>query len=170
MRSWWRGCLAGVVGGAVGTLVLNGFQKALLAGTRVGEDKLRGRHPYADQQQALLEDFNQARGRTAAVAMGAVGERLRRADRERAVAVTEFAFGMVCAGVYGAVAEHVPAVTAGFGAAYGAVLFTGASEVVLPAMGWVTAPKDRTPVQHAGGLAGNVVYGVVTEGVRRLLR
>ena len=29
---------------------------------------------------------------------------------------------------------------------------------------------NQDPVQQAGGLAGDVVHGVVTEGVRRLLR
>ncbi len=101
---------------------------------------------------------------------GAAGVTLSPSQKAKAAPVTEYVFGIVCGGVYGMIAEYVPLATAGFGTTYGAVLFTGASEVVLPALGMVPLPQDRTPVQHLGGLSGNIVYGAVTEGVRRLLR
>lgn len=169
-RSVALGLLAGAAGGALGTLVLNLFQKASLEGTRVAENKLDSETTYTQQQEGLLKSFEEAHTRTAVDLAHAAGTDLSSAQRAKAAPVTEFAFGILCAGVYGMLAEYLPAVTVGFGSVYGAVLFTGASEVVLPAIGYVAAAKDRTPVQHLGGLAGNVVYGMCTEGVRRLIR
>ncbi len=169
-RSAWKGFAAGAIGGALGTLVLNVFQKGSLIGTKTIEDKVGNGRTYAKQQQELLESFEKAHTQTAEAVAGAAGFRLSSAQRKNAAPVTEYAFGILCGGVYGLTAEYLPTATAGFGTTYGAVLFTGASEVVLPALGMVAPPKNRTPIQHLGGLSGNVVYGAVTEGVRRLLR
>ncbi len=169
-RSAWKGFAAGAVGGAVGTLVLNLFQKGSLMGTKAIEDKVGDGHTYTKQQEELLEGFEKAHTQTAEAVADAAGIELSAARKKNAAPVTEYAFGILCGGVYGLVAEFLPAATAGFGTTYGAVLFTGASEVVLPALGMVSPPQERTPVQHLGGLSGNVVYGAVTEGVRRLLR
>ena len=169
-KSVLKGLFAGAIGGALGTLVLNTFQTASLKGTEAVENQLPGRHTYTEQQQGLLDGFNKAHAKTAQVAASAAGKQLSPAQSKKAVPAVEFVFGIVCGAVYGAVAEFLPSVTSGFGTTYGAALFTGASEVVLPALGWVPQPSERTPVQHLGGLSGNVVYGAVTEGTRRLLR
>lgn len=166
-----KGALAGAIGGALGTVVLNEFQTSYLKLTRQIESSAgSGATPLADQQRQLLNTFEKAHLTTAETAAQTVGTRISSAHRAAAATTTEFAFGMLSAAVYGALAESVPAVTAGYGTLFGAVLFTGASEAVLPALGWVPAPSRRTPVQHVGGLAGNVVYGITTEAVRRLLR
>ena len=159
-RSAWKGALAGAVGGALGTLV----QKTSLEGTRRAEDHWADGHKYTKQQ--LLDTFEQAHVATAEAIVGEVPPR----QHERTAMQVESAFGIACSALYGAAVEYVPSVTAGFGSLYGAVLFTGASEIVLPAIRFVPSPADRTPVQHLGGLAGNVVYGLTTEAVRRLMR
>ncbi len=169
-RSLTLGFLAGALGGALGTVVLNVFQTASLKATEAMESKLDAENTYSKQQKALLGMFEGAHTRTADTVADAAGVDLTRKQRKAAAPVTEFAFGTLCAGVYGALAEYLPAVTAGAGTVYGAALFTGASIVVLPVIGYVPSPKDRTPVQHLGGLAGNMLYGAVTEGVRRGLR
>ena len=169
-RSAWKGFAAGAVGGAVGTFVLNIFQQGSLAATKAVEDQAGNGHIYTQQQQDLLQGFDKAHTQTAEAVTDAVGVPMSPTQRKKSAPVTEYAFGVLCGGVYGLIAEYVPVATAGFGTTYGAVLFTGASEIVLPALGMVSPPRDRTPVQHLGGLSGNVVYGAVTEGVRRLLR
>ncbi len=169
-RSAWKGFAAGAIGGALGTLVLNVFQKGSLLGTRHIENKLDNGYTYTQQQEALLQGFEKAHTQTGLAIAGALSLPLSSAQKEKVAPVVEYAFGILCGGVYGLIAEYLPAATAGFGTTYGAVLFGGASEVVLPALGMVAMPQDRTPVQHFGGLSGNVVYGAVTEGVRRVLR
>ncbi len=162
--------LAGAVGGALGTAVLTVFQKGSLEGTRLAEDHTATHHKYTKQQSELSRSFEQAHVKAVESLAEAVGTELPPEHRKAAAPAMEFAFGIVCAALYGAAAEYLPVVTAGFGGVYGAVLFAGASEVVLPAIGFVAPPQNRTPVQHVGGLSGNVVYGVVTEVVRRSLR
>ncbi len=149
----------------LGTLVLNLVQKTSLEGTRRAEDHWADGHKYTKQQQQLLDTFEQAHVATAEAIVGKVPPR----QHERTAMQVEFAFGIACSALNGAAVEYVPS-TAGFGSLYGAVLFTGASEIVLPAIRFVPSPADRTPVQHLGGLAGNVVYGLTTEAVRRLMR
>ena len=165
-----RGLFAGMFGGALGTAVLTVFQTASLEGTKLAEKQMGNGQKYTKQQEGLLKGFEKAHTITAEKAADAVGVHLSRTQRQNAPLVVEYAFGILCGGLYGALAEVLPAVTAGFGTIYGATLFTGASEIVLPALGWVDAPGKRTPVQHLGGLAGNIVYGATTEAICRLLR
>ena len=164
------GFLAGAVGGTVGTVALALFQTASLKGTEALEKTSDLDYRYSREQRGLQRMFEKAHMQAADAVAGAVGAELSFKQKEVAAPVTEFAFGILCAGVYGALAEYVPPVTVGFGTVFGAVLFAGASEAVLPAIGFVPPPQDRTAVEHLGGLSGNVVYGAVTEGVRRLLR
>ena len=169
-RSFPSGFLAGALGGAIGTVALTAFQMSSLKATQAIESRLGAGDTYSKQQEALLEIFEEAHTRTAEAVADAAGVDLTPKQRKAAAPVTEFAFGIICAGVYGALAEYLPIVTAGAGAVYGAVLFTGASIVVLPAIGYVPSAQDRTPVQHLGGLTSNVLYGSVTEAVRRIFR
>ena len=169
-RSVTMGFLAGALGGAIGTVVLNAFQTSSLKATEALEKKLDAAKTYSEQQKSLLAMFEKAHTRTAEAVTNAAGVNLTRKQQKVAASVTEFAFGIVCASVYAAFAEYLAAVTAGAGTMYGATLFAGASIVVLPLIGYVPTPQDCTPVQHFGGLVGNMAYGAVTEKVRRILR
>ena len=165
-----KGLLAGLIGGALGTLVLNLFQTVALKGTQVAEKQIGNGGNYTKEQEGLLKGYERAHTIAAIQVAGAAGIRLSRRQRLRSPQIVEYAFGTMCGGVYGALAEVLPEVTAGFGTIFGATLFTGASEIVIPALGWIDPPGKRTPVQHLGGLAGNIVYGATTEAIRRLLR
>lgn len=169
-RNALLGFLAGAAGGAVGTVALTVFQTATLKGTEVLEQNTDLSYRYSREQRGLQRMFEKAHMQTADAVATAAGTSLSFRQKEIAAPVTEFAFGILCAGVYGAAAEYVPGITAGYGTLFGATLFGGASELVLPAIGFVPPPKERTAVHHLGGLAGNVVYGAVTEAMRRLLR
>ncbi len=165
-----KGLLAGLLGGAVGTLVLNLFQTASLKGTQVAEEQIGNGGKYTREQEGLLKGYERAHTIAAVQVAGAAGISLSRKQRRNSPQIVEYAFGTLCGGIYGALAEVIPEVTGGFGTVFGATLFTGASEIVIPALGWINPPSERTPVQHLGGLAGNVVYGATTEAIRRLLR
>ncbi len=169
-RSALLGFLAGAVGGTVGTVALVLFQTASLKSTEALEKTTDLGYRYSREQRELQRMFEQAHMETADAVAGGAGTSLSFSQKQIAAPVTEFAFGILCAGIYGVAAEYVPAVTVGFGTAYGATLFTAASELVLPALGFVPPARERTAVHHLGGLSGNVVYGAVTEAVRRLLR
>ncbi len=169
-RSIVKGFLAGAVAGAVGTVVLNTFQSASLKGTEAVENRLPGENTYTGQQGDLLKSYAAAHDHTADAAAKLAGVQLTPAQRRQSEPFIEFAFGTLSGGVYGALAEYLPFITSGFGTSFGAALFAGANEAVLPALGWMSQPAERTPVQHVGGLSGHVVFGAAVEGVRRLVR
>ena len=72
--------------------------------------------------------------------------------------------------VYGAAAEIVPQVTAAAGLPYGGLIWLGADEGVVPALGLSKSPGEYPVSTHAYALASHLVYGATTEGVRRAVR
>jgi uncharacterized membrane protein YagU involved in acid resistance len=72
--------------------------------------------------------------------------------------------------VYCAIAEEMPAITAGFGTAFGAALFTGADLVAVPALNLSQAVSAEELPSLATPFAAHMVYGSATEAVRRLVR
>ncbi len=103
-KSICLGFLAGALGGALGTVVLNAFQAGSLKTTESlrGEvQHFEGRKPAAKE---LMTIFEKAHSRTAEVVAGAAGVDLTREQRKAGAPVVEFAFGILCAGVYGAIA------------------------------------------------------------------
>ncbi len=169
-RSAWKGFVAGAIGGAVATFVMDMVQKLALEGTRAAESAVGPEKTYTEQEEGQLQDFQRAHERTADLVVKTAGGRLSGVQRKVAAPVTHYAFGALCGGVYGLVAEYVPAVTFGSGSAFGTSLFVGVSETVLPALGLMPAPADTPPLLHAGGLTAHAVYGTSTEWVRALVR
>ena len=174
-RSVLGGFVAGAVGGLVGTAALDAFQTAGLEGTRKAESAVGGytgmRKKYTRQQEKQLGIYEHAHAETAKWAAGAVGVTwLSSGVRRVAVPAVHYLFGALCGGAYGVLAEFLPATTAGFGTVFGAALFAGASEAVLPAMGLIPGPMETPVPVQVGGLAAHAVYGATTEGVRRLVR
>jgi putative membrane protein len=78
--------------------------------------------------------------------------------------------GAVPGGVYGALAEYLPSVRAGFGTAFGVTLFSTADVFGVPAMGLDRWPNQYPLSSWANPLASHLVYGVTTELVRRVVR
>ena len=61
-----------------------------------------------------------------------------------------------------------PAFRAGFGTAYGAALWLAGDEVGITLMGW-SDPRSKSAASHAIALAAHLIFGSVTEAVRRFL-
>jgi putative membrane protein len=79
-------------------------------------------------------------------------------------------FGATAGAVYGVVAEYFPAATAKDGASFGLALEALTHEGALPAMGLSAAPEEQTAREHTSEIATHLVFGVVTETVRRFVR
>jgi putative membrane protein len=67
-------------------------------------------------------------------------------------------------------AEYYPAATAKDGAGFGMALSSLTHGTMLPAMGLSAEPEEQTTRERTSELATHVVYGVVTETVRRVVR
>ena len=53
---------------------------------------------------------------------------------------------------------------------FGTAVWLGADEVAVPAFGLAGPPWEHPASVHARALTAHLVYGVATEGVRRLVR
>ena len=83
--------------------------------------------------------------------------------------LAHYTFGASMAALYGALAARDERVTAGFGLAFGMLVWLLFDEVAIPALKLSPPPWESPAPVHARGVAAHVVYGPVTEAVRRAL-
>ncbi len=79
-------------------------------------------------------------------------------------------FGTAAGAFYGVLAELYPAVTAKSGATFGLTLMSLTHEGALPALGLSEPTEDHTLRERTSEGATHILYGVVTEKVRVLVR
>ena len=71
---------------------------------------------------------------------------------------------------YGALAEFYPAVTSKEGANFGLTLMALTHSSALPAMGLSAPPEQQSEREQTSEAATHLIYGVVAERVRRIVR
>ncbi len=145
-KSLLKGLLAGVVAGLVATAAKSIAEK--FYPPRV--------HGEPEPPEALAEKI--------------AGHRLSSGPKAAAGEAIHWGFGAVAGAAYGAAAEYYPAVTAKEGASFGLMLMTLTHETALPAMGLAASAEDQTPREHTSEMATHLLFGVVTERVRSLVR
>lgn len=101
---------------------------------------------------------------------GGAGYALAVAEKTVTDEAVYWGFGAVAGAAYGGVAEYFPAATAKDGARFGLALATLTGEATLPGMRLFRGSKAQTPLERASGMTTYVVYGLITETVRRLVR
>jgi putative membrane protein len=106
-------------------------------------------HGEIQTHTALAERFPEKMGR-----LVTAGEELAAAE------AIHWGIGAGAGAVYGGVAEYFPAATAKDGASYGLTLATVANRL----------SGAQTTIDKTSGMAAHLVYGVVTETVRRFVR
>jgi putative membrane protein len=157
----WRGILAGLVGGAVAAGAMSVAHKSV-AGMSTGA---RQQKPPTQEQD---EDA------TVKVADGITRSLLRRPlpedKKPLAGNAVHYAFGATVGALYGGVADVVPRVTTAVGLPFGVAVWLGAHVITVPALG-LAEPPTRLPRSKEGlEFVLHLVYGTVTEIVRRLIR
>ena len=96
--------------------------------------------------------------------------KLNKQQKKKGGTVVHYAFGAVMGAGYGAAAEVAPPVKSLAGLPYGAALFVGADEIVLPVLGLSKKPTEYPLSKHLSGLGQHLVYGATVELVRRGMR
>lgn len=91
-------------------------------------------------------------------------------EKRRASQKTHWALGAATGAAYGAVAEFYPPATAKQGATFGMALIALTHDNTLPFLGSAVKPELQTKRERTSELASYVVYGVVTETVRSIVR
>jgi uncharacterized membrane protein YagU involved in acid resistance len=82
--------------------------------------------------------------------------------------IMHYSFSAAASAGYAVLASKNPAVRAGFGTAYGAVLWLGGDEIGITLMR-LSDPRSKTKASHVVALAAHLIFGSVTEMSRRSL-
>jgi putative membrane protein len=149
-KSLAKGLIAGLIGGLVGTA-------AKMFAERIFPPRGRGE---AGPPELMVEGL----------AGHVSGHELTPAVSAAASKGIHWGFGGVAGAAYGAVAEYYPIATAKDGASFGLVLGSLTQDGALPAMGLAAEPEGQTVRERGSEMTSHIVYGVVTEKVRRLVR
>jgi uncharacterized membrane protein YagU involved in acid resistance len=156
------GIAAGVAGGLFASWVMNVFMERV-NGQR-GEERNQAAHGQEPKEDATMKTAD------AIVSTVTGGRHLSFEQRQEGGPIVHYAFGAIMGGVYGALAEYSPAATAGFGTAFAGALFAGADLIAVPALKLSDSAAEAPASTLVTPFAAHLVYGVATEGVRKLVR
>jgi len=145
-RSLAKGLLAGLIGGLVATAAKTLAERIYPPRT----------HGEPEPPAVLAERL--------------AGHSLHGGEKTAAVETIHWGFGAMTGAAYGVLAEYYPAATAKDGAGFGMALSSLTHGTALPAMGLSAVPEDQTVRERTSEMATHVVYGMVTETVRRVVR
>jgi putative membrane protein len=159
--SVWRGVIAGLVGGAIAAGAMSVVHTSLgeIASARQPEPP----SPQQQQDDATVKVAN-------AMTRRLLDRPLPDDKKPLAGSLVHNAFGASVGAVYGGVAELAPRVTMIVGVPFGLAVWLGAHVITVPALGLAEPPTRQPPSKEALELLLHVIYGVVTETVRRLFR
>ena len=153
----------GVVGGLAASAAMNAVQWIWAA---VGDGDHRPK-PDPQQQKSEPDEEQSATRKLARLAAEKVAHKqLTRAQQAKAGAAVHYAFGAAAGGLYGVACAH--RIRSGSAeACRRAAVWALGDELAVPALG-LTKPVTEFPLsKHAYTLTAHLVYGYVTETIRR---
>ena len=157
-----RGVVAGLAGGLLASFLMEQFQ-ALWSGIAAQITNKARKASSGGKEPATVKAAN-------AILLRTWGRLLSKAKHSIAAEAVHYAVGAVSGGIYGGLAEIVPTLEAGEVFGFGAGLWLIADEVTVPALKLSKPPMAFAISTHVYGLASHLVYGWVTEQVRRAVR
>lgn len=189
----WKGIVAGSVAGLAGTLAMTQFQNlwskasekmkaknesASGSGTSVQESADQNsqsqKPPNQKFESQKLQNNEDATMKAAGKLAEITGRTLTHEQKKKLGPIVHYAFGAGMGTVYGMIIEAGPRnvrrhdLLSGIG--LGSVLFAGADEIAVPALGLSGKPWESPMSSHLYALASHMVYGVTTGAVRRAVR
>lgn len=156
-----KGFLAGVAGGILAAFLMEQFQAAWSSASEAMQPskKRGGRKP----DPATVRAAN-------AIVEKVTGRKVPKEYKPIAGEAVHYGMGATTAGVYGALAEVAPLVTIGDGLGFGTGVWLLADEIAVPAAGLSKSPKEIPLTTHIYAFASHLIYGWITETVRRAVR
>ena len=149
----WAAAAAGLVAGLAASFVMDRFQAGVAALSSSDSDAEPATEKAADKLSQVV-----------------VGHAIPDDRKPLAGQAVHYALGAGLGIVYAVAAEYRPAVTAGYGTAFAIANTALLDESAVPAAGLGDAPWKTPPSTHLYSVASHIVFGTVTEGVRRVLR
>ena len=98
------------------------------------------------------------------------GHSLSGTSKAAATEAIHWGFGAAAGAIYGALVEFYPAASAKSGASFGLALMSLTHETALPALHLSEPADEQSPREHTSEAASHLLYGVVTERVRSVVR
>ena len=156
-----KGLLAGVAGGLLAAFLMEQFQAAWSATAQA----------MSPAKSAVDAQPIQPPSKSAnVISEKVVGHKVPQDYKPLAGEAVHYGMGAASAAVYGVCAEVAPIVTVGDGVGFGTSLWLLADEVAVPAAGLSKPPREIPLMTHVYALASHLVYGWITETVRRAVR
>jgi putative membrane protein len=138
-----------------------------LAVYRAGSDQRSKPEP----QHSNNEEQDDTTVRAAsAISEGLFDHKLTESEKKIAGSAVHYSLGTGVGGLYGAVAELAPEITAGAGLPFGAAFWLVVDEGAVPSLGLSKGPSEYPVSTHAYALTSHFVYGLTAELVRRAVR
>lgn len=156
-RSASKGLVAGLIGGVIGSWVMNEYQ-------RIWNEMTKG------NKQESSSDENTTVKTAEVVSQAMLKRPLKEEEKEKAGNAVHYGFGAVTAAAYGLAAEYKPSVTKGLGIPFGTFVWLQADELAVPALGLSKSVSQYPLSIHIYALTSHLVYGFATEIVRRMVR
>lgn len=150
----WKGIAAGLIGGLAGSLAMGPIHS--LASKLVGGVERDGEDSTVKTAAAISE--------------GIAGHKLTPGEKKVAGPAVHFGFGSSVGAAYGAAAELLPEITAGYGVPFGTAVYVGAHAIIVPALGLSKPITESNVPKESAELVSHFVYGAVAELCRRWLR
>ena len=173
----WVGLGLGLAGGAVGLVAMSGYWKVVsLLSPDDPAQRETAREPGPLNSIALFgsprregEPSTEAAGRIAYRLITGVEPRSRETLQALSTAV-HYGFGLVMGGLFGAIRGPAAPPDPVAGLAFGAALWLGAHELVVPLVGLGDGPTAEPIAMHAHELGGHLAYGLATAAATQALR
>ena len=156
-----KGLLAGVAGGLLASFLMEQFQAAWSAVSQAMSSGRRRGGRKADPATVKAANL---------VSEKMTGRKIPSDYKRLAGEAVHYGMGTTSAAAYGVFAELAPIVTAGDGVAFGTALWLLADEVAVPTAGLSKPPREIPVTTHIYALVSHLVYGWITETVRRAVR
>jgi Protein of unknown function (DUF1440) len=173
-HSLWKRYLAGVAGGAAGTLAMGLYMRGMKS-LKGAEAQNGGSQGQPREHDVSLVAPQHGEGESATAAVGRI--LYRKIARKEAPPetsqklgnVVHWSYGIKMGGTYGLIRKPGRKLDILSGAAYGAGLWALGDEVALPLLGLAEGPKAYPKSLHAETLGAHIVYGVATAAATQLI-
>jgi hypothetical protein len=160
------GLIVGAISGLAGTVVMTQFQNLW---NQVSEPMHK---PKAEQEAKRGHEEEKAQKEDSTMKVAGkisktIGRPLSREERQKAGPGVHYAFGTSVGAVFGLAAEMNPETVrrinpALAGAAYGAVVFVAAHEIVVPALKLSSSPLKEPIPEQIAEFVSHLIYGMGT--------
>jgi putative membrane protein len=153
-RDLWKGCLAGVAGGLVASLVMSEIHS-------VSRNFLPAVGPKGEDSTVKT---------ASAISEAVFHHELTDEEKKLAGPAVHYTFGALMGALFGVSAELTGVVRAGWGTIFGIAVWLGAHVITVPLLRLSKPVTASEPRMEAVEFGTHVLYGAVLETVRRWLR